>query len=297
MTILIAPIGLKTGHVKTWLKEVSKEADKLWLIHSGKDGKADFIKITKQLENDLKKSYSQIEIKKYQIKDAFSLGPTMEAIKEIISQEERKDNMLLRTEFILNITGGTNVMAAATMIAATFFGTKADYVLDPQIGEKKKSYVINLPVKPIAKAKVNKAQQKVLQIITESQYAIENTPKGVEEEVISGCVKRSTIFEKMKWTKSKNTTLNGITAKFKKEGWIEEEVIRPKFYVLPNGKKLPLDSMIESKGRETRVKYIEDEKTVYAPWPLNLATNDRETLFKVTQLGRLVSRDEFDFSD
>ena len=39
MTIFIAPIGVKTDHVKGWLKEESRDVTTLWLIHSKKSPK------------------------------------------------------------------------------------------------------------------------------------------------------------------------------------------------------------------------------------------------------------------
>ena len=54
MTIFIAPIGLTTEHVKTWLAEESRGVHILWLIHSKKGEETDFVKIAEQLKNDLK---------------------------------------------------------------------------------------------------------------------------------------------------------------------------------------------------------------------------------------------------
>ena len=131
MTIFIAPIGTDTEHIKTWLKEESRNLSTLWLIHS-KKGNNDFIKIAKKLSSDLSKSYSNIEIKLKAISDAFTIDPTMDAIYEVITQEELEDVMVNRQDFIINITGGTNIMAAAAMNAATFNQTRAQYVLQPQ---------------------------------------------------------------------------------------------------------------------------------------------------------------------
>ena len=49
MTIFIAPIGRTTEHVKSWLKEESRDLHILWLIHSPKD-EIDFPKIAKDLQ-------------------------------------------------------------------------------------------------------------------------------------------------------------------------------------------------------------------------------------------------------
>ena len=74
MDIFIAPIGVTTEHVKTWLQEESRNAFTLWIIHSKEpnrnpDGtiKHSFQKIAKTLGKELAKSYSRIKIK-YKVK-------------------------------------------------------------------------------------------------------------------------------------------------------------------------------------------------------------------------------------
>ena len=103
MTIFVAPIGVKTDHVKGWLKEESRDVTILWLIHSKKSPKWDFPKIAKKLEKDLKLSYPQIEIKKAILENAFRADPTIDTILKIILTEEKLDPLLIRNEFILNI--------------------------------------------------------------------------------------------------------------------------------------------------------------------------------------------------
>ena len=58
MTVFIAPIGLTTEHVKSWLKEESRDLHILWLIHSPKD-ETDFPKIAKGFTKNNKKVVSR----------------------------------------------------------------------------------------------------------------------------------------------------------------------------------------------------------------------------------------------
>ena len=118
MTIFISPIGVTTDHVKGWLAEESRGVQILWLIHS-KKGEKDFPKIAKKLKKDLQSAYPRLKIKLKTIDSAFEIDPTMDAISEIFHKEMDDGNALTSKEFTLNITGGTNVMAAATMISAT----------------------------------------------------------------------------------------------------------------------------------------------------------------------------------
>ena len=183
MTIFIAPIGRTTEHVKSWLKEESRDLHILWLIHSPKD-EIDFPKIAKDLQKIIIKSYPEIKIKLKKITSAFEIDPTMDAISKIINEEMENDSSLINKDFSLNITGGTNAVAAATMISATWHGTRAYYILKPQEGDSKnKKYTIEVPVKPIGTARMNENQLKVLKIIANSKYFIENSPKGMELKV------------------------------------------------------------------------------------------------------------------
>ena len=101
----------------------------------GSQWKFDFPKIAKKLEEDLNAAYPQITIKKKIIESAFSEDPTIDAILEIIRKEEDDDSSIIRKDFVVNITGGTNIIAAATILAATFYGTRAHYVKEPQKGD------------------------------------------------------------------------------------------------------------------------------------------------------------------
>ena len=164
MTIFISPIGVTTDHVKGWLAEESRGVQILWLIHSKKE-KKDFPKIAKKLKKDLQSAYPRLKIKLKTIDSAFEIDPTMDAISEIFHKEMDDGNALTSKEFTLNITGGTNVMAAATMISATWHNTKAHYVLEPQKDDPAdKKYVLDLPVKSRGIARMNENQLNTLKI-------------------------------------------------------------------------------------------------------------------------------------
>ena len=130
---------------------------------------------------------------------AFEIDPTMDAISEIIHKEMDDGNALTSKEFTLNITGGTNAVAAATMISATWHNTKAHYVLKPQKGDPAdKKYVLDLPVKSRGIAKMKENQLSTLKIINDSNYHIENTPEGIEPETTEGSITRQKSFRKSK---------------------------------------------------------------------------------------------------
>ena len=192
LKIFIAPIGVNTNHVKVWLAEESKGVKTLWLIHSKKDKKYDFPKIAKKLKRDLESAYTeQLEIKLKVIDSAFEIDSTMDAISEIIHKEEDaanaapKPDPLVRSQFTLNITGGTNAIAGATMLSATWYGTKADYVSERQADDPNdKQCVVHLPVKSFAADRMKDNPLIILKMIDASNYQIENTPEGISKEDI-----------------------------------------------------------------------------------------------------------------
>jgi hypothetical protein len=46
-----------------------------------------------------------------------SVDPTIDAIYQIILDEEQNDPSLIRKDFAVNITGGTNAMGAAALLS------------------------------------------------------------------------------------------------------------------------------------------------------------------------------------
>ena len=297
MAIFIAPIGIHTEHVKGWLKEEARDVDTLWLIHSKKTLKWDFPKIAKTLEKELNKAYPQITIKKKTIDSAFSEDPTIDAILEIILNEEEDDPGIIRKDFVVNITGGTNIIAAATILAATFYGTRAHYVKEPQKGDTRGTkYVYELPIQPIGIAKLNDNQLTVLRIISESIYEIENTPKVFDKNKISGSITRPELLEKLGWAKpvkgSKfqrregNTRLLGITKKLEQASLIKK-IPYTEFYVDKNENK-KFNIVYES----GYAKQIKNEK--YKPnWQID--KNEKEVRYEITASGKRKARDRFMF--
>ena len=318
MKIFISPIGKTTEHVKTWLAEESG-VQILWLIHSKKD-KTDFPKIAKKLKTDLKSAYPRLKIKLKSIDSAFEIDPTMDAISEIIHKEMDDGNALLKSEFTLNITGGTNVMAAATMISATWYGTKAHYVLEPQTDDPNdKQYVLDLPVKTLGTARTKDIQLKILKIIDESEYWIENTPEGIskeDRETIKGSITRKNLLKqvkKFKENKNKTVRLENSTKVLEEAGYIEsiKDVAQ---YVYKNkyGKEkiLALDKKddedddkkkntfkinIQKKNNKYYVEMETQKGVEFVEWPLKTRIDRSQLRYKITPAGKRASREAIMF--
>jgi hypothetical protein len=311
MKIFISPIGVTTEHVKGWLAEESRGVQILWLIHS-KKGKTDFPKIAKKLKSDLKSAYPRLKIKLKTIDSAFEIDSTMDAIAEIIHKEMDDDNELLKSDFTLNITGGTNVMAGATMISATWYGTKAHYVLEPQKGDPEDTqYVMDLPVKSIGTAKMKDNQLTILKMINESNYQIQNTPEGISQEdidITKGSITRKNLLTKIdsysitKKTNNKKIlnkrSLETIAKALEKDGYIES-IKDVEQYVYKNkvGKEKILgDNTSIQKNNNKYYIEIETPKGVeFIEWPLKTRIDGSMSRYVITPAGKRAAREAIMF--
>jgi len=308
MTIFISPIGVTTEHVKGWLAEESRGVQILWLIHS-KKGEIDFVKIAKKLASDLKSAYPRLKIKLKTIDSAFEIDPTMDAISEIIHKEMDDGNALTSKEFTLNITGGTNVMAAATMISATWHNTKAHYVLEPQKNDPAdKQYVLDLPVKSRGIAKMKENQLNTLKIINDSNYYIENTPEGIEPGIIKGSITRQNLLEKVNDLKEKKKTnkqtsktkvrLEYIVKELEKAGYIEK-IGFVEYYVYKDKKgrqkKLERNTVVQKKNKKLSVEIRTEKGVEFIDWPLNIERNEKSSRYQITAAGKRTARDAYMF--
>ena len=178
MVVHIAPIGRETAHVIEWLR--SGSVQKIYLLHSRKTAKVDFPKKARDLEKQIKKMYPGVEIIKRVIENAFNLDDTQDAISKIVYYE-RKENGVENQEIVINITGGTAIQSAAAVLSAFKHGTKADYIRNRK-KEKLKNYIEKLPIPSIGIVNMNKTQQKVLQLISESRFVRQIVEKVMDVE-------------------------------------------------------------------------------------------------------------------
>ena len=311
MKIFISPIGVTTEHVKGWLAEESRGVQILWLIHSKKDKKNDFPKIAKKLKRDLESAYPRLKIKLKTIDSALEIDSTMDAIAEIIHKEMDDNDELLESDFTLNITGGTNVMAGATMISATWYGTKAHYVLKPQKGDPEDTqYVRDLPVKSIGTAKMKYNQLTILKMIDESNYYIQNTPEGISQEdidITKGSITRKNLLTKIECEdyKKKNNkkilnkrSLETIAKALEKDGYIESiKDVEQYVYVNKLGKEKILgENTITQKNNNKYSIEIETPKGVeFIEWPLKTRIDGSMLRYVITPAGKRAAREAIMF--
>ncbi|MHB8546667.1 MAG: HFX_2341 family transcriptional regulator domain-containing protein [Nitrosotalea sp.] len=278
MIIHIAPIGIETEHVIQWLKEVIP-VEKVWLIHS-KVGKIDFEKKAKELEKRIKSFYEDCEVKRKIINDPFNLDDTMDKIDEIVKEEEEENPDILRQNFVINVTGGTNAMAAASIISAMLLGAKAHYVKDKRQNPTARKFVTELPIPPIGLAKMNETQQKVLQEIANGYFVLKYPDGKIVSKRGPGVITNNGALEKMGWDKQINTgkrvrrlgatNMRSIAKKLEHLGYIK--IIKG----IPQFKKVSLG---------------------YEKYEWKEGINEAEVMYEITPLGRRQAKNSIMLDD
>lgn len=271
MQIHIAPIGINTEHVIQWIKETTP-IEKIWLIHS-KQGKEDFPKIAKELSNKIKSFYEDCQIDVKIIENSFGIDDTMDKIQEIVFEEESTNPNIERKDFLINVTGGTNSMAAAAILSATLLGTKAHYIKDKRQDKKSKKFVIELPIPPLGIAKMNKTYQNVLEKISNGYFMYDKKNTGSNEKRGPGIITNKDLLKSMKWDKTVDsgkrirkigaTNLRAIIKKLESLGYIR--IIKG----VPQMKKVSLG---------------------YGKYEWREGVNQAEVMYEITPLGKRQSK-------
>ena len=283
MVVHIAVIGTETAHVIEWLRSGSIE--KIYLLHSKKTAEIDFPKKARELDKQIKKLYPGVEIIKRVIENAFNLDDTQDAISEIIYNE--RENGVENQEIAINITGGTAIQSAAAVLSAFKHGTKADYIRNRK-KEKLKNYIEKLPIPSIGIVNMNKTQQKVLQLISESRFVrqivekvmdvetkkLKKNKKDVYDDKITGKITNIQLLKTMQLdeiipygdgrTHKKGTAkIGGIVKELKNKGYI---IIH---HEIPALEKIPLRKLTknEPSGGRYDTKKISISQVMYEITP------------------------------
>ena len=284
MVVHIAVIGTETAHVIEWLR--SGSVQKIYLLHSKKTAEIDFPKKARELDKQIKKLYPGVEIIKRVIENAFNLDDTQDAISKIVYYE-RKENGVENQEIVINITGGTAIQSAAAVLSAFKHGTKADYIRNRK-KEKLKNYIEKLPIPSIGIVNMNKTQQKVLQLISESRFVrqivekvmdvetkkLKKNKKDVYDDKITGKITNIQLLKTMQLdeiipygdgrTHKKGTAkIGGIVKELKNKGYI---IIH---HEIPALEKIPLRKLTKNElsGGRYDTKKISISQVMYEITP------------------------------
>ena len=114
MVVHISLIGRNPNHIWDGLKELIP-AEKLYLLHSPNTPNEKFETIAKKTKKEVEKNFCKTILVKI---NAFDMMSVWNTIDKIVTDEMNEDTMLSPRDFAVNVTGGTNMMAAAATVAA-----------------------------------------------------------------------------------------------------------------------------------------------------------------------------------
>jgi len=252
MVIHIAIVGRETGHIWPGLKEIIP-AEKLYLLHSPNTPRDKFADTAKKLKKEVEKTFCETVLVKI---NAFEMMNILEMIDKIVSDEIKKSNYSLDTiDFVVNVTGGTNIMASGATLGAMLTGTKAYYVQDSRIDPRRKKYAEFLPIPPINIIRsLSKSHQKILQTLDSGLFTW-------KKETQKGVMKNKDLEKKLNM---RTSSLNSAIKELVKKRFIETERGVP---------------VIKFKKGNTDQKPIEIEEKL-----------ENQMLVKITDLGRIQAK-------
>jgi hypothetical protein len=103
--------------------------DKLYIVHTKDESDYRYEQEAKILKTKIEDKY-KITIDLLKV-DAFDMDQIINTILTTIHNERQENPSLTKKDFVINITGGTNLMAASATTAAFLSGSRVLYVMDP----------------------------------------------------------------------------------------------------------------------------------------------------------------------
>ena len=225
----------------------------MYLLHSPNTEREKFADKAKKLKKEVEKRFCETVLVKI---NAFEMMNILETIDRIVSDEIKKSDYSLDTiDFAVNVTGGTNIMAAGATLGAMLTGTKAYYVQDSRIEPKRKKYAEFLPIPPINIIRsLSNSHQKILKTLEKGEFSW----KG---ETQKGVMKNKDLERKLNMRAS---SLNSAIKELVKKRFVETE------------RGVPV-----IKYKQTSV----DQKSITIEGKL-----ENQMLVKITDLGRIQSK-------
>ncbi|NWK05191.1 hypothetical protein HX833_03760 [Marine Group I thaumarchaeote] len=180
------PIGENVKHVTAAIKEPSYlPINKIYLIHSPDNSEFPLKQIAVDLKKDLEKIGHTVILRELSATGAFEMHPILDEITKIERKEHGDDPNPLN-DIVVNVTGGTNIMAVASMWAAGSLKLDSYYILREDKNPGLKSYLV-----PIATPKYNRFSvsannpdhQQILDVLSKQTFDWEGIPETSKEPV------------------------------------------------------------------------------------------------------------------
>lgn len=152
MKVHIALVGKTMEPILIGIR-ASEAVDRVYLLHSN---------ITLDIAKKIRSKLSDVGISDIflELVDAFSMDNIVNTIIRIAKIE-------IGNDILINITGGTNLMAGVACATSFFVGALAYYVLDPKYssGKSIRELLIILPIPALNYKELTKLQLNIMQII------------------------------------------------------------------------------------------------------------------------------------
>ena len=221
ITVLIALIGKHPQHVEHFIREKGHNLKRVHLLHTcDKDqppsrdgdvgtseckhcGSGKLIDYGKEAENyikELKRVHKGIEIIPEIYEDAHDIHELQIRIDEIVKDEQNEHGMLLKN-IALEISGGTNIAAAAQIFAIYNLEIVPFYVDNKE--NKSGEWVREISVPVNWGKKLSEPAKNILKIIVGSEFTVKpkgplsETPDGEDPRLVKGQITRIDLERKL----------------------------------------------------------------------------------------------------
>ena len=229
--IHIMAIGKDTEHVITAINDRKfKPIKKIYLLHSPDNPTLKLKKIAMSLKKKLEKV--KMDVKLVEI-NAFEMSSILNEITRIV-QTEHGDNPNPLNDIVVNVTGGTNIMAVASMWAAGSHKLSSYYVLNNKFQKNLKSYLVEIATPKYKNLlEDNEKHQRILHVLNKQTFHWPGIPETSEVKMdVKEDIRNSD------WTNEQ--TRKGVATLTRLKGEME------KLGVPPNTTKSRLERMVES---------------------------------------------------
>lgn len=233
ITVLISLIGKHSQHVEHFIKEKGHNLDRVYLLHTcdkdqppsrdgsdgtpeceycGSGGLIDYGKLAKNTIKELKRIHKGIEIISETYQDAHDIHELQIRIGEIVEKEQQDDNVILKN-IAMEISGGTNIGAAAQIFAIYNLGIVPFYVDNkPNEGGE---WVREIIVPDNWGKKLSQKAKKVLKVIADSEFTVKpnghsETPDGEEPYPVKGQITRKDLARQLDVDRAPDQLLKGL---------------------------------------------------------------------------------------
>lgn len=221
ITVLISLIGKHPQHVEHFIKEKGTNLKRVYLLHTcdkdqpanrdgdgneskckecGRGGLIDYGKLASNTIKKLKQKHDDIKVIPETYEDAHDIHELQIRIDRIVKDEQKNHKTILKN-IALEISGGTNIAAAAQIFAVYNLGIVPFYVDNKSNDDGEWVRTISVPVN-WGKSLSNRAQE-ILKTIAESEFTVKptdrhsETPDGQEPHSVKGKITREDLQRKL----------------------------------------------------------------------------------------------------